>query len=290
MNIVILGASGLIGHKLFEKLPAQFDKVYAVMHRTREELKQFDLFRDNPNVIYNVDVLEFKKLTGILTALQADVVLNCVGITKRKEEINIPSLAIETNSLYPHKLADWAKENNARVIHFSTDCVFDGSIGDYDEDSPTTGKDAYGLTKAMGEIRYDHCLTIRSSFIGQELLGKSELLEWFLNQKSPTIKGFTKAFYSGVSTIYMCKVVADIIKNYPDISDLHTLARPTPISKYDLLCLAKEAYGSDVEIIPDDSFEIMPTLNGSKLAKKMNLEVPSWKEMMHELASENKNY
>jgi len=290
MNIVILGASGLIGHKLFEKLPEQFDNVYAVMHRTREELQQFELFRDNPNIIYNVDVLEFEKLKGILTALKADVILNCVGITKRKEEINIPSLAIETNSLYPHKLADWAKENNARVIHFSTDCVFDGSIGNYDEDSPTTGKDAYGKTKAMGEIRYDHCLTIRSSFIGQELLGKTELLEWFLNQKNPVIKGFTKAYYSGVSTIYMCKVVSDIIKNYPDISDLHTLATPTPISKYDLLCLAKEAYGVDVEIKPDDNFEIMPTLNGTKLSKKMNLEVPSWKEMMHELASENKNY
>ena len=88
----------------------------------------------------------------------------------------------------------------------------------------------------------------------------------------------------------MCKVVADIIKNYPEIGNLHTLAAPTPISKYDLLCLAKEAYGIDVEIVPDDSFEIMPTLNGSKLSKKMNLEVPSWKEMMHELASENKNY
>ena len=290
MNIVILGASGLIGHKLFQKLSKRFSTVYAVMHRTKEELAQFDLFNNNPNVIYDVDVLEFEKLTGILTALQADVVLNCVGITKRKEEINMPSLAIETNALYPHKLADWAKENSARIIHFSTDCVFDGSIGNYNSESPTTGKDAYGKTKAMGEIRYDHSLTIRSSFIGQELLGKTELLEWFLNQTSPQIKGFTKAFYSGVSTIFMSKVVGDIIESYPDISDLQTLAIENPISKYDLLCLAKEAYNIDVEIIPDDNFEIKPTLDGSKLAKKMNLKVPSWKEMMDELATEKNLY
>ena len=220
MNVVILGASGLIGHKLFQQLTSRFENVYAVLHRSKEDFRNIPLFASSDKVFYGIDVLDFAKLTGILTALNPDVVLNCVGITKRKPEIKIPALAIATNSLFPHKLADWALENGTRIIHFSTDCVFDGSVGNYDEQSPTTGMDTYGQTKALGELRYDHSLTIRSSFIGRELFGKTELLEWFLNQESPQIQGFSRAFYSGVSTIYMCSVVTEIIQHQSDIGGL----------------------------------------------------------------------
>lgn len=289
MNIVILGASGLIGHKLYQKLKPQFTNVYGVMRRSQKELQEFTIF-DDTDLVYDIDVLDFEQLKGIFTVLRPDVILNCVGITKRKLEINDPILALSTNALFPHQLAKWAKEHGVRVIHFSTDCVFDGSLGNYNENSLTTGKDAYGRTKAFGEIRYDHTLTIRSSFIGRELLGKTELLEWFLNQKSPQIKGFTNALYSGVSTIYMSKVVGDIIESYPNLSGLYQLALPKPISKYDLLCLAKEAFNEQVEIIPDSDFSIKPTLDGNKLATAMNLQIPTWAEMMSELAQEKNIY
>ena len=289
MRILILGASGLIGHKLYQELKPRFDQVRGLVRRSREEISQFDLF-DEEDMIYNVDVLEFEKLTGIITALKSDVVLNCVGITKRKEEIEDPLLAIETNALFPHKLARWAGDNGVRVIHFSTDCVFDGTEGPYNEDSPTTGKDAYGRTKALGEIRYDHSLTIRSSFIGQEIMGKTELLEWFLNQPSDQIRGFTEAWYSGVSTKVMARVVGDIIEHHPNLGGLYQLAIPEPISKYDLLQKARKAYEVDVEIIPDSSFSIKPTLDGSRLAEKLQLRVPAWDEMMQELSTEKNQY
>lgn len=289
MKILILGASGLIGHKLYQELKPRFDQVRGLVRRSREEMSQFGLFEEE-DMIYDVDVLEFKKLTGIITALKSDVVLNCVGITKRKEEIEDPLLAIETNALFPHKLARWAGDNGVRVIHFSTDCVFDGTEGPYNEDSPTTGKDAYGRTKALGEIRYDHSLTIRSSFIGQEILGKTELLEWFLNQPNDQIRGFTEAWYSGVSTKVMARVVGDIIEHHPDLGGLYQLAIPEPISKYDLLQKAREAYEVDVEIIPDSSFSIKPTLDGSRLAEKLQLRVPAWDDMMQELSTEKNQY
>ena len=290
MNIVILGASGLIGHKLFEKLSKRFHNVYAVLHQDKDFYSSVDLFTSSEKVIYSVDAIDIVKLDGILSALLADVVLNCVGITKRKKEINIPSLAISTNSLFPHRLAELGKANNFRVIHFSTDCVFDGTLGNYDERSDTTGKDPYGKTKALGEIKYDHALTIRSSFIGRELFGKTELLEWFLNQPEKSVRGFTKAMYSGVSTIVMSKIVGDIIEFHTDISGLHQLATPEPISKYHLLCLAKEAFELDVDVVPDDTFEIKPTLNGNLLSSKMKLSLPSWGDMMQELAKENQLY
>ena len=67
---------------------------------------------------------------------------------------------------------------------------------------------------------------------------------------------------------------------------MHQLATPEPISKYDLLCCARDAFGLDVEIVPDDSFKIKPTLNGGKLANAMKLTVPDWRSMMAELAAD----
>lgn len=280
MKVLILGAGGLIGHKLFQVLGDDLE-VYAALHGSSNH----PCFSGS-NVYTNVDVLEFDKLTDLIESNGIDVILNCVGITKRKAEIKDLQHAISVNSLFPHKLARWAGESNRRVIHFSTDCVFDGSEGDYTESSNTTGTDTYGKTKALGEINYPYALTIRSSFIGRELKDKTELLEWCLSCRGMEIKGFDRAFYSGVSTICMARVVKDIITNHKSLSGLYQLASEEPVSKYDLLCQINESFKLGIDIVRDSSFETMPTLNGSRLKSAMSLELPGWKEMLDELAAE----
>lgn len=283
MRVIILGVSGLIGHKLFQELSTDFE-VFGTLHKTKDKYGNCPLFSSS-NIIENINITEFELLKGVLYAVNPDVILNCVGITKRKIDINKPLEVITINSVFPHQLANWAKINQKRFIHFSTDCVFDGKIGNYNETSMTTAEDLYGRTKAMGEINYNHTLTIRSSFIGQELIDKTELLDWFLAQNGKQIKGFKNTFYSGVSTIFMAHVVKNIISNFPNLSGLYQLAPDKPISKYELLCLAKDAFEVNVEIIPENEHVHFPTLDASKLKREINLIVPSWKEMMYELAS-----
>ncbi len=288
MRVLILGVSGLIGHKLFQTLIETCD-VFATLHKSKSEYGYLPFFSDK-NIIEKIDVSDFEVLKGVLFAVNPDVVLNCVGITKRK--INSDNLldVLLVNSVFPHKLANWAKENKKRVIHFSTDCVFDGKTGNYNETSLTTAEDIYGRSKALGEINYNHTLTIRSSFIGQELFDKTELLEWFLLQEGKTIKGFKKVLYSGVSTLFMANVVKNLILNFPNLSGLYQLAPENPISKYDLLCIAKEAYKADVTINSDEQYIHLPTLDGSKLRNEINLKVPSWKKMLSELAIDKDFY
>lgn len=288
-NIVILGASGLIGHKLFEILGQRFDNVIAVLHGSKDRFSACGLF-EGGNVVDNIDVRDFDAVTSMLEAKGADVILNCAGITKRRPEVNIPLIAITVNSLFPHRLADWAGERGKRVIHFSTDCVFDGADGPYTEESPTTGKDAYGKTKALGEIDYPHSLTLRSSFIGRELSVHSELLDWFLAQRGQIIKGFTNAMYSGVSTQVLSRIVGDIIEKHPGLGGLYQLSVAEAISKYDLLCLARDAFGVDVEIIPDGDFVSKPILDSTKLRGEIPLDIPTWPEMMARLAADTKLY
>lgn len=288
MRILVLGVSGLIGHNFLQELSASFE-VFGTLHKSKNRYGNRSLF-SGKNVIENINVSEFEIFKGVLYAVNPDVILNCIGITKRKVEINNPFEVLTINSVFPHQLANWAKSNQKRVIHFSTDCVFNGETGNYTEESITTAEDVYGRTKALGEIIYDHTLTIRSSFIGQELFGKTELLEWFLAQDGKEIKGFTKTFYSGVSTIFMARVVSNIISNFPKLSGLYHLAPDKPISKYELLCLSKEAFQVNVNIIPDNEHVHCPTLDATKLKREINLIVPSWKEMMFELGANKGRY
>ena len=169
------------------------------------------------------------------------------------------------------------------MIHFSTDCVFDGSSGPYDEGSQTSPIDAYGKTKALGEVSDGAALTIRSSFIGRELYDKSELLEWFLNSDSAA--GFTGVFYSGVSTIFLSTVISSIVEQHPGLSGLYQLAAPEPIAKYDLLVHAQRAFAWQGKLTEDNSVSSMPTLDGSKLQQIVGYSVPDWGIMMDELAN-----
>ena len=287
MKILILGVSGLIGHKLLQELSVEHE-VFGTLHKTKAQYNNLALFADS-TIIEGIDVLKFEKLTEVLQVIDPDVLLNCVGITKRKITQNNTLEVIETNAVFPHKLAYWAKNNNKRVIHFSTDCVFNGKEGDYSEESLTTAEDLYGRTKALGEIRYDHTLTIRSSFIGQELFDRTELLDWVLAQEGKQIKGFKNALYSGVSINFMAKTVNDIITNHTKLNSLYQLAPDVPISKYDLICSVKKAFGLDIDVTLETDYVHRPTLNAAKLKNEIGIKVPSWEEMMEELAN-NKNF
>lgn len=288
MKILILGASGLIGHTLLREL-SEFFEVYGILHNS---LNHYNTqFFSKYKVIENVNVLNNVIIEKIFTEIKPEFVLNCAGITKRK--INTVDIidAININACFPHRLAALSQKKGFRVIHFSTDCVFNGKDGNYTEESPTNAEDVYGKTKALGEIiSYPNCLTIRSSFIGQELFDKTELLDWFLTQEGKKIMGFKNTLYSGISTSFMARVVKLIICDFPSLNGLYQLATETPISKYDLLHKAKYAFDVKVEIIPDVTNVHCPTLDAKKLRNEINLTIPPWDEMMQELASNKSLY
>jgi dTDP-4-dehydrorhamnose reductase len=96
--------------------------------------------------------------------------------------------------------------------------------------------------------------------------------------------------YTGVSTIVLARIIEGIIIHNPNLSGLWQLAIDSPISKFELLRLAKKAFNLDTLIVPDDSVKINLNLNGSRLKKKINCVIPSWDDMMKELASESLTY
>ena len=287
MRILILGATGMLGHKLWQLLPQRFADTYATV-RVRPLLPGSRLFEDE-RVIAGVDCTDFPAVAGVLARIEPQVVVNCVALTKRREGSSNADASIALNACLPQQLAGWCGKHAARLIHFSTDCVFTGRTGGYTEKSVPDAEDLYGRSKALGEVAGDGALTLRSSFIGRELVHGTELLEWFLAQRGRRIQGYRQALYTGVSNLFMAQFVGDIIAVHPQLAGLYNLASEV-VSKFDLLCLARDAFGLDIEIEPDDSFVCRRDLDGSRLQQALGIKPPSWREMMAGLAADATPY
>jgi len=285
-KILILGASGLLGHKLFETLSRRFESVTGTLHGPRHRFATSGLF-NMENTVDHFEAADFDGVSTLLDQIAPDVIVNAVGLTKRRKRITNIDYAVQINSELPKLLSRWVDEREKRMIHFSTNCVFDGKRDSYTESSPPDSQTTYGKTKAAGEVSSAGALTIRTCFIGRELSHFTELLEWFLAQKGKVISGFTSSAFSGVSTNYLSQVIADVIEFHPKLSGLYHLATADPITKYHLLCLARDVFQIDVEIIPEANKERAAVLDGSALQRKLDLTVPSWKVMMEQIAKEN---
>lgn len=279
MRILILGGDGMLGHQLLKSL-AQRHEVKVTLRQDLEAYSSYKLF-DNDNAYVGIDVRSHERLTEVMADFSPEAVINAVGIVKQRPTAkeSIPSL--EINSLLPHRLSVLCKAVGARLIHLSTDCIFSGKKGNYQESDPSDAGDLYGKTKFLGETQDSHCLTLRTSIIGRELSRHTSLLDWFLAQHD-TVKGFTKAIYTGFTTIEMSRIIEKMLLDYPAASGTYQVSSD-PINKYELLLLIREKHGLDIEIVPDDTFCCDRSLDSSRFRAEFNYTPPSWSAMIEEL-------
>jgi dTDP-4-dehydrorhamnose reductase len=289
-RIVVIGGAGMLGHKLFQILRERFPGALAT---TLEDVRKPPLdrveFLQGGDVITGLDVTDFGGLGRSLADMKPDFIINCVGIIKQRLEATSPIPSITINSLLPHKLAVIATEWGGRVIHFSTDCVFSGKRGAYVETDQSDAEDFYGRTKFLGEVAGENALTLRTSIIGRELVEHRSLLDWFLAQNHKSVRGYRRTVYSGITTNEMAEVVTLIIRDYPALSGLYQIASE-PISKYDLLCMLRDAYKLDVEIVSDNSEVSDRSMRGDKFRAATGYVAPPWPSMVRKLADDPTPY
>jgi len=214
----------------------------------------------------------------LLSNIRPDVVINCAGIIKQLKNALDPLPVISINAYYPHKLAKLCSLLDARLIHISTDCVFSGRKGGYKEEDECDASDLYGLSKNIGEVKYDNCLTIRTSMIGHELNSSNSLVDWFLHQEGQ-VNGYSKAIFSGLPTVELANVINSYI--LPD-SDLHGLYHVSAeqISKFDLLNLVSKIYNKKITIINDENVVINRSLDSAKFKKITGYVPPDWEKLI----------
>ena len=280
MKVLVLGATGMLGHKAMQVLSRRHDVVGSVRRDPAG-------YRDHPvlnalELVGNVDVNAFPTVERAVEKVRPDVVFNCIGIVKQLKEAHDPVPSIRINALFPHLLAQLCVEQGIRMVHMSTDCVFSGRKGMYTEQDFADADDLYGRSKYLGEVDYPGCLTIRTSIIGREIESSHGLLGWFFGQKGKQVSGYTKAIFSGLTTNALSDVIGSVIEHHPDLRGIWQVAS-SPISKYDLLVQVRDRFGLEIEIEPAEEVAIDRSLDPSRFISRTNISIPTWPEMIEQL-------
>lgn len=287
MKVLVFGAAGMLGHKLYQRLSSRFD-VAATIRGEFSSIGRFGIF-DPTKIIENIDVRDRSSVESAIVAARPDVVINAVGVIKQLPSAKDVITTLEINAIFPHRLAELGAKYGFRTISVSTDCVFDGVKGHYTESDIPNATDLYGKSKALGELTDENCLTLRTSIIGRELGTSHSLVDWFLSNRGGSVKGFTRAIYSGFPTIVFADIIGDLVANRPELSGLYQVASQ-PINKFELLKLVNSAYDANIEIVPENDFAIDRSLDAAKFNELIGFKPAPWPELVARMAADETDY
>jgi len=261
----------MIGHQVFNYL--KVNSVFELYNVSFRKKLQDDSFL--------LDARSEDTLVKYIESISPNYIINCVGVLINGSNRD-PENAIFLNSYLPHRLSRLTDVINAKLIHISTDCVFSGEKGtSYIETDEKDGNDIYAKTKGIGEVISDKHLTLRTSVVGPELKSDGEeLFHWFMTQ-SGSISGYTRAIWSGVTTLELAKAVLWSIEN--KITGLYHITNNDSICKYDLLKLFKKYTGKEINILPIDGKGVDKSFIDTR--KLIDYKIPSYEQMVIEMTN-----
>lgn len=285
-RILIFGCSGMLGHKILQKLCENKNFLITCVYRSKKKIK----FLKKENIEFKkiqnkINIAFLKKL---FIKSKFDYVINCLGIIKQKNNIDKKNLFF-VNSELPQKIAEFSKIYKFKFIHFSTDCVFSGKTGFYKEDDKKDARDLYGVSKSRGEPKETNknVLTLRTSFIGHEIDTKDSLLDWFVYNKNKIVKGYNKAYFNGLTNLEISKIIYKIIyNNYFKSGLFHLSGHKT--NKYNLLSKINKFYKLKKVIHKDSSIKIDRSLLHKKFYNSFNFKIKNWQKLIKELNDDYK--
>lgn len=244
MRLYIFGANGMLGNYMSSYL----SRFYEITKITRKD--------------YDISKLSIATLDNFLLSLkinQYDIIINCAGSIPQRQNNEKKREYYLINSIFPIILSLFCKERNIKFIHITTDCVFSGNDGNYNENSvPDEIKD-YGTSKSLGDLSY--ATIIRTSIIGEELNNKKSLLEWVRSNKNREINGYDDHHWNGVTCLELAKITHGIIENNLFWTGVRHIFSPTSVTKYQLLLIINEIYELNIKISKISSGKCDKTLS-----------------------------
>ncbi|NBK97811.1 MAG: NAD-dependent epimerase/dehydratase family protein [Erysipelotrichia bacterium] len=268
MKVLVLGATGMAGHTIALYF---YEKGHDV---TAFSTKPFTYCKN-----INGDATNKTFMVSMLQEGNYDVVINCIGVLNQACDRE-PSTAVYLNSYLPHLIADTLRNTSTKLIHMSTDCVFSGKLGLYSENSFRDGETFYDRTKALGEVEDNKNLTFRNSIIGPDIKENGiGLFNWFMKQ-SGIINGYTKAIWTGVTTLTLAKAMEKAVTE--DLTGIYNLVNNESISKFDLLGLFnKHMRNGELIILPSETVNLNKSLINNRT--DFSFQVPCYEDMVIEM-------
>ena len=286
-RVLVLGASGMLGSTLFRALSKEplLETFGSIRH---DSAKRYFAPELHSALIPNIHIDGESGLLTTFDIAKPDLVINCIGIIKQLPNSNDHLESLTINSLLPHRLAKYCAATGARLLHFSTDCVFSGKQGLYHENDIPDAYDLYGRTKLLGEVVCGNSITLRTSIIGHELNRSKSLVDWFLSQ-SGEVSGYAKAIFSGLPTIEIARVVNEYVIPNPTLSGLYHLSVDR-ISKYELLVLIAKKYGKNINITSDKNLVIDRSLNSDRFRAATGFKPKPWPDLIKDMHEDYQDY
>ncbi len=280
-RLLVLGASGMLGNAVLRWF-AQ-DPNFQVFGSVRNlgVLKELQQRAPQAQLVTGFDVETEDGLTRLFAQVRPELVINCIGVVKQLAGADDPLIAIPINALLPHRLAGHCRRVSARLVHISTDCVFSGERGGYQESDRPDALDLYGRSKLLGEVLADHVVTLRTSIVGHELASGHGLLGWFLAQ-SGSAPGFSRAISSAMPTVELARVIQRHV--IPDDS-LHGVFHvgAEALSKQELLRKVAHAYQLATELVPTASPVIDRSLDCRLFEGRTGYRAAPWDQLAQQM-------
>lgn len=277
MTVLILGASGMLGHQMWRGFRKRFD-THVTLRGSLAPFAPLHLFEPE-RTIPNVSAEDFDSVMAAFTKVRPEAVINCIGVIKQQPLAKDPIAALTVNSVFPHRLARLCQASGCRLIHVSTDCVFSGRKGNYEETDLPDAEDLYGQSKRWGEVSGPGCLTLRTSIIGHELGTRHGLLEWFLARQGQSVRGFRRAIFSGLTTLALTELIARVLTEHRGLEGVWQVAA-APINKFDLLTLIRSVYRLGVTIEPESATVCDRSLCDRKFREATGWSAAPWRTML----------
>ncbi len=287
MRVLILGTTGMLGHKLYQTLSSEFE-IMGTIRNSFQSIKQYG-FYNKSKILTGVDAEDITMVEQVIQKFAPHTVINCVGIIKSLQKSQDRYKIILINALFPHQLYKICRSQGSWLIQVSTDCVYSGKTGNYKESDLSDAEDTYGKTKFLGEIDEADALTIRTSIFGRELSTSNNLVEWLLSNKGKQINGYTNAIFSGFPTITFAKIIATILKEHHELHGVLHIGSE-PISKYTLLTTIRDYMGLNIDITEYPDYYCDRSLDSSLFKNKTGFKPPDWDQMIGEFAEDALQY
>lgn len=232
----------------------------------------------------------------MLEAHKPEVVLHCAAMANVDACENLPEQAQLVNAELPGLLADACRKRSIRMVHISTDAVFDGQKGDYSEQDTPNPLGVYARTKLGGEQAVlqanPQALVVRVNFYGWSATGKRSLAEAFVHtlEAGKQMMGFTDIHFCPMNVLDLAATLQEAVEL--DLQGLYHMVGAQPMSKYEFGLRIAEKFGFDQALIKPVSVKESGlqavrspnlTLSTSKLRQALGHDLPNFEAGLQKL-------
>jgi dTDP-4-dehydrorhamnose reductase len=277
-KVLVTGANGQLGSEI-AVLSVKFPKYEWI-------------FADRTKITLNdLSILETQ-----LKEIKPDIILSCGAYTAVDKAETEKELAFTINHLAIELIAQYAVENNVKLIHVSTDYVFDGSSSiALGEDSETNPINAYGESKLAGEIaclkENPNSIIIRTSWVYSKFGNNFVKTMQRLMQERDEIKVVNDQIGSPTNAADLANAMIDILESSKWVPGIYNFSNEGEISWHEFALAIKELgnYNCNVGGIPTSEYPTparrpkFSLLSKEKIKLIYNLDVPDYKESLKKM-------